>query len=290
MTNLSSILDSFEADSSKPYPPAAQIAAHIAGLLQVRAAELQTSAERKQQRELDRMIQNPHDKATMIQMTDQTFRSAKPKRAVDQLTHILDAQGVPRYFNPVDKTLIRGFQSFGSYLPGVAVPLIKEKMRAETANVILPAEEEVLNEHLANRRDSGLRMNLNLLGEAMLSEEEAQRRLESYLAVLQNPEVESISVKVSTIFSQISTIAYDRTLSILCDRLELLYREASKMMYKHADGTEVCKFVYLDMEEYRDLAITAEAFMQTLDRKGLEQARGGIALQAYVPDSYLWRP
>jgi RHH-type proline utilization regulon transcriptional repressor/proline dehydrogenase/delta 1-pyrroline-5-carboxylate dehydrogenase len=265
------------------------MAAHIAGLLQVRAAELQTSAERKQQRELDRMIQNPHDKATMIQMTDQTFRSQKPRRAVDQLTHILDAQGVPRYFNPVDKTLIRGFQSFGSYLPGVAVPLIKEKMRAETANTILPAEEEVLNAHLASRRDSGLRMNLNLLGEAMLSEEEAQRRLESYLAVLQNPEVESISVKVSTIFSQISTIAYERTLSILCDRLELLYREASKMMYRRADGSEVCKFVYLDMEEYKDLAITAEAFMQTLDRKGLEQARGGIALQAYVPDSYLWQ-
>ncbi len=138
---LEHIIDAFSPDPSLPYPPDAQLAAHIASLLQLRAGELQTSAEKKQQRELDRMIQNPHDKATMIQMTDQTFRSDKPKRAVDQLTHILDAQGVPRYFNPVDKALIRGFQSFGSYLPGIAVPLIKEKMRAETANVILPAEE-----------------------------------------------------------------------------------------------------------------------------------------------------
>lgn len=285
---LDTILSDFTPDPSLPHSAEAQAAAYLAGLLQVRAGELQTSAERKQQRELDRMIQNPHDKATMIQMTDQTFRSDKPKRAVDQLTHILDAQGVPRYFNPLDKALIRGFQSFGSYLPGVAVPLIKEKMRAETANVILPAEDQVLNDHLAKRRDAGLRMNVNFLGEAILGEGEARHRLEGYLAALQNPEVESISVKVSTIFSQISAVAYEQTLGVLCDRLELLFREATKMKYKRADGTEVSKFVYLDMEEYRDLALTADAFMRTLDRPGLEPARGGIALQAYVPDSYIW--
>ena len=167
------------------------------------------------------------------------------------------------------------------------MPLVKSKMRAETANVILPAEEEVLNPHLSARRDAGLRMNLNFLGEALLGEDEAQRRLEGYLAALQNPEVESISVKVSTIFSQINSLAFEHTVSILCDRLELLFREASKMKYRHADGTEVGKFVYLDMEEYKDMAVTSEAFMRTLDRPGLERARGGIALQAYIPDSYL---
>lgn len=283
---LQGILDSFVPDKSLPYPKAAQMAVHIAALLQRRAADLQTPQEYKQQSELDRMIRNPHDKATMIQMTDQSFRSERPQRAVDQMTHILDVQGIPRYFGPVDQALMRGFQSFGGYLPGVAVPLVKEKMRAETANVILPAEDKVLNKHLSARRQAGLRMNLNLLGEALLGEDDAQRRLETYLQALQNPEVESISVKVSTIFSQISSLAFEHTVAILCDRLELLYREATKMIYRRADGTEICKFVYLDMEEYSDMAVTAEAFMRTLDRKGLEQARGGIALQGYVPDSY----
>ncbi len=267
----------------------ARAAAALAAKLQVRATELQTSAERKQQRELDKMIRNPHDKATMIQMTDQTFRSERPKRAVSQLTHILDAQGVPRYFSPIDQALIRGFQSFGSYLPGVAVPLIKEKMRAETANVILPAEDRVLGSHLARRNESGLRMNVNLLGEAMLGEEEAKRRLASYLDALANPTIESISVKVSTIYSQLSSVGYEHTLAVLCERLERLYREASRHSYRRADGSEVSKFVYLDMEEYKDLQLTAEAFMQTLSRPGLETARGGIALQSYVPDSYLWQ-
>ena len=33
------------------------------------------------------------------------------------------------------------------------------------------------------------------------------------------------------------------------------------------------------MEEYRDKELTAEAFMRTLDRPGLEQVRAGIALE-----------
>src|SRR5690606_32329125 len=109
----------------------------VARALQERSHDLQTPQERRQQAELDRMIHNPHDKATLTQMTDQAFRSKEAQRSADQFIHILDVQGVPRFFNPLDRTLLKGFQSFGAYLPGVAMPLVKEKMQQETANVIL---------------------------------------------------------------------------------------------------------------------------------------------------------
>jgi RHH-type proline utilization regulon transcriptional repressor/proline dehydrogenase/delta 1-pyrroline-5-carboxylate dehydrogenase len=261
-------------------------ALELAKVLQRRAAQLQTPEEKRQQAELDRMIQMPEDKATLTQMTDQGFRSSSPGRAVDQMTHILDVQGVPRFFNPFDRTLLRGFQSFGGYLPGVAVPMVKEKMRKETANVILPAEEATLTRHLRERRNEGLRMNVNFLGEAILGEEEAQRRLESYLQALQLDETECMSIKISCLYSQISPIDRKNTLSVLSDRLELLYRAAAKERFVRHDGTEVSKFIYLDMEEYRDLHLTAELFMKTLERGGMQNVRAGIALQAYVPDSF----
>jgi RHH-type proline utilization regulon transcriptional repressor/proline dehydrogenase/delta 1-pyrroline-5-carboxylate dehydrogenase len=263
-----------------------QKAVHLARLLQERAAVLQTPAERRQQTELDRMIRCPQDKATLIQMTDQAFRAQHPERVVDQLTHILDVQGIPRFFSMMDRTLLRGFQSFGSYLPGVAVPMVKDKMRHETANVILPAERDMLTAHLNARRAEGVRMNVNLLGEAILSEQEARRRLESYLAALQMPEIEVVSVKISTIFSQISPLAREHTVTTIADRMELLYRAAAKFRFERADGTAVPKFVYMDMEEYRDMDLTAKAFMQALDRPGLEDIRAGIVLQAYIPDAY----
>ena len=125
-------------------PLEVQQAVHLARELCRHARELQTPQERRQQAELDRMIQSPHDKATLMQLTDQAFRSRRPHRAADQLIHILDVQGVPRFFSALDRTLLMGFQSFGAYLPGVAMPFVKERMQQETANVILPAERELL--------------------------------------------------------------------------------------------------------------------------------------------------
>jgi RHH-type proline utilization regulon transcriptional repressor/proline dehydrogenase/delta 1-pyrroline-5-carboxylate dehydrogenase len=185
----------------------------------------------------------------------------------------------------MERTLLRGFQTFGGWLPGVSVPLVKDQMQQETANVVLPAESEVLTQHLAARAKDGVRMNLNFLGDAVMGEEESAHRLQKYLEALQLPEVEVISVKISTLYSQISALAREHTLRVICDRLELLYRQAARLHFTRPDGTRVPKFVYLDMEEYRDLQLTAQAFMRTLDRPGLKNITGGIALQAYVPDS-----
>ena len=43
------------------------------------------------------------------------------------------------------------------------------------------------------------------------------------------------------------------------------------------------------MEEYRDMDLTAEAFMRTLERPGLEETAAGIVLQAYIPDSFAYQ-
>jgi RHH-type proline utilization regulon transcriptional repressor/proline dehydrogenase/delta 1-pyrroline-5-carboxylate dehydrogenase len=283
---IQAMVGEMQPDATGAHEGTIQKALAVAKALQHRAQRLQTPQERKQQMELDRMIQNPHDKVTLLQMTDQAFRSRDPSRAVEQLAHVLDMQGVPRFFGPWEQTLLRGFQSFGEYLPGVAMPLVKEQMRRETANVILPAESEFLRRHLDARRTESLRMNVNFLGEAILSEQEAERRLQRYLEALQWPEIEVVSVKISTIYSQIVPLARQHTIRAISDRLELLYRAAKRGTYARSDGSVVRKFVYLDMEEYRDMSLTAEVFMQTLQRPGLHDVAAGIALQAYLPDSF----
>ena len=283
------LLGRFEPDPVSELSPLIQKSLFVARALQQRAQELQTPEERKQQTELDRMIQNPGDKVTLTALTDQAFRSDAAARSADQLVHILDVQGIPRFFSPMERTLLMGFQSFGSYMPGVTIPLVKDKMRRETANVIIPAERDVLCKHLQERRQESVRMNVNFLGEAILGEEEASRRLKQYLQAFQLPEVEVMSVKISTIYSQISPIAREACIAPMCDRMELLYRAAAKGRFERKDGTVVPKFVYMDMEEYRDLSLTAEVFMRTLDRPGLQRMAAGIVLQAYIPDSYAWQ-
>ena len=269
--------------STSAHASDADAAIELAKLLLSEAKALQTPAERRQQSELDRMIGNDADKATLIEMTDQAFRTHTPARVADQMTHLLDVQGIPRFFSPIEQAMLRGFQAFGEYLPGVSVPLVKEQMRRETANVILPAERDLLSQHLTKRQQNGVSMNLNLLGEALVGEEETRERMEAYTEVLRMPEVRCLSVKLTTLYSHVSGLARKQTVSVASDRLERLYRVANRQI---DPVTGRGKFVYLDMEEYRDLHLTADVLRETLSRDGLDQTAAGIALQAYVPDSY----
>src|SRR3990172_12094500 len=65
-------------DAKSYVPVEVQQAVHLARVLCRRARELQTPQERRQQAELDPMIHSPNDKATMMQLTDQAFRSRRP--------------------------------------------------------------------------------------------------------------------------------------------------------------------------------------------------------------------
>ncbi|HSF03156.1 MAG TPA: proline dehydrogenase family protein, partial [Solirubrobacterales bacterium] len=158
--------------------------------------------------------------------------------------------------------------------------------RHETETLILPAEDEDLRRYLAERRAAGIRLNLNQLGEAILGEEEAARRLEAYLALLAREDVEYISVKVSSVSSQIELTAFRHTVEIVKDRLRALYRQARRHHYRHPDGRVTPKLVNLDMEEYRDLALTVTSFQEVLDEEEFLALPAGIVLQAYLPESH----
>ena len=129
-------------------------------------------------------------------------------------------------------------------------------------------------------------MNINHLGEALLGETETLLRLDTYINDLKNPEIECISIKISTIYSQIEPLAFEHTIQILKDRLSRLYKVARDNVYIRNDKTMVPKLVTLDMEEYRDLEITVTAFKRTLEQDAFKDYSAGIALQAYLPDSY----
>ncbi|RYD33740.1 MAG: aldehyde dehydrogenase family protein, partial [Verrucomicrobiaceae bacterium] len=152
------------------------------------------------------------------------------------------------------------------------------ELRNESSSVILPGEDGPLHRHLRKRREAGMRMNLNQLGEAVLGEEEASNRLHANLARLADPEIDYISVKISAIFSQIHAVADRETL----DEIKLRLRE----IYRAAMASPRHKFVNLDMEEYRDLRLTCAAFRDVLAEPEFMGLEAGIVLQAYLPDAW----
>jgi RHH-type proline utilization regulon transcriptional repressor/proline dehydrogenase/delta 1-pyrroline-5-carboxylate dehydrogenase len=253
---------------------------------QHRANALLTDQERAVQEQLRRLLTHPRDKLVLTRLIDQSFRSCDPRRVADQVHTLLKTHGVPEFFSTGDKLLVRMFMGLGRHLPSVSVPKLIDKMRQDSGRMVVDGEDDALHAYLRRRQDDGLRVNVNRLGEAVLGEAEAARRLATYLADLRDPQIEVISVKISTLYSQISSLALEHTVAVLVERLGALYREARSHRYARPDGTRVPKLVCLDMEAYRDLAITCAAFVQTLDQPEFKQIMAGIALQAYLPESY----
>lgn len=248
-----------------------------------RAAELLSEALRQQSRKesrqaarLARMLEDPAGKEFTLRMVDRVFRSHSAPRQAACWKRLVENWGVPNYLSPWERVLMRLGVWAAGIVPRPVMSAVASKLRQESAEVILPATPTTLDDYLAHRRASGTRVNLNHLGEAVLGEEQAAIRLETVMRHLGNPRVSDVSVKISTLFSQIQLLDWEGTLETLCERLGRIYRAAL-----HGE-----KWVHLDMEEYRDLALTVAAFQKTLESPDLSRARAGIALQAYLPDSW----
>src|SRR5215475_14463724 len=261
-------------------------AVELAEALLREARAQQTPDEHAQARKLSRMMADPHGKELTIALADQAFRSHRPERIADQLAYLLRRYGVPQYMDWWERVALLLGGAMAHYLPSLVVPPIVARLRHETQNVILPGEEEDLARYLKERRRDSMRLNLNQLGEAILGEGEAGRRMEAYLALLARDDVEYISVKVSSVFSQIDLVAFRGTVDRVAERLRRLYRAAARHTYTHPDGRVTPKFINLDMEEYRDLDLTVAAFQEVLDEEEFLPLRAGIVLQAYLPDSF----
>lgn len=236
----------------------------------------QTMPERRDAARLAGMVDDPAGKAFTLALADEVFRSHIPTIQARRWREIANLFGIPRYLGWFDKALLSMGSTVSALAPSIVMPLVGKRLRRESSNVILDAEPQRLDAHLDRRRADGFRSNLNYLGEAVLGEEEANRRLNAAIDFLANPRINYVSLKITAIFSQVSVLAWEQSRAEIETRLRRVYRAALPDR----------KFVNLDMEEFRDLDLTISAFQRVLDEPEFRSLSAGIVLQAYLPDSW----
>ncbi len=248
-----------------------------------------TRTERLQAEEFARMVKDPYSRAVFMILTDQVFRLNRNASILGKFIHILKQHGVPAFFGSLDKAMLKLLIYFGPLIPGFISPpivwAILKVIRYKTRKVILNGEQKDLQKYYLNCKRENLKINLNHLGDMVLGEKEAQKHLNDYIKGIQDPSVSCVSVKISTLYSQTDSIAYEHTVSIVSKRLERLLKIAQ--IEERNSSTQ--KLVYLDMEEYKDLSLTVDVFKRTLENVKLRNLSLGIALQAYIPDSLAYQ-
>ncbi|MBU0721155.1 bifunctional proline dehydrogenase/L-glutamate gamma-semialdehyde dehydrogenase [bacterium] len=243
------------------------------------------NAEKKFHAIMKRMLQDPKNKVFLIELLDQSFRSHDNHRIADQLEYIFNKYNNTTFFTEFEQLLVWLFRNLGIYLPFVSVPLFIQYLRDDIKNIVIKGEVQALDSHLQKRINEDTRVNINIIGEAVLGEQEAQERVEKYIRALQNPNINYVSIKISTIFSQINPIAHDWSVEQISLKLEKIYQAAMRNSFINKEGKSEYKFINLDMEEYRDIHLTFDVFTKTLSLDKFKNLHAGIVLQAYIPEA-----
>ena len=178
------------------------------------------------------------------------------------------------------------YQAFGHHFDFVAIPIIKKRLRMDTSKVIIDEARPRLTEHLATRFKEKIGQNVNLLGEVVLGNEEADKRYYHYLEALESPDINYISVKISGIYAQTHALNYEESFPELVKRMSTLYQKAIDFPYVDENGKTRAKFINLDMEEYKDAHLTMRLFKHVLSLPQFKNYEAGIVVQAYLPDAW----
>lgn len=241
-----------------------------------RAAALETTEERRRRRKLGRMLAHPESAELTVLLFDRAFRSQKPARIGEAIETILAttiAGGASSGLSAADRLLLTTFLRLWRLAPSIAVGAFVRHLRAETRDVVLDAARSSLRRYLFGLYCEGVSVNLNLVGEAILGDEEAVARLRQYLIALADPLVPAVAVKLSSLVANIRPLAHDRSIESAVRSLRVLFDAAPDAL------------ITLDMEEFSDLEPTVATYRAIVLDPNYSNARLGIALQAYLPDS-----
>ncbi|MET0297591.1 MAG: proline dehydrogenase family protein, partial [Microbacterium sp.] len=220
------------------------------------------------------VLKDPNGLPFTIGFVDGVMRPESLAAAASNLQRV--APLVPDFLPWYLRSAVHVGGSMAKALPTPVVPIARRVLREMVGHLVVDARPEKLGPAIAALRESGARLNLNLLGEAVLGEGEALRRLDGIHELIRRPDVDYVSVKVSAIASHISMWAFDEVVDKVVDRLMPLYLTAASGDPASGGPT----FINLDMEEYRDLDLTIAVFTRILEDPRLHDLEAGIVLQA----------
>ncbi|MDR2379123.1 MAG: bifunctional proline dehydrogenase/L-glutamate gamma-semialdehyde dehydrogenase [Bifidobacteriaceae bacterium] len=224
---------------------------------------------------LAKLVQDKQGLEFTMAFVDRVARPDDNAVAARELKKLAQGSRVPGFVGAFDKLSMTLGGRIAPLAPALAMPVARARLRQMVGHLVVDLADPTLARHIARSKAQGYRLNLNLLGEAVLGEKEAAARLDRTINLVRRPDVDYVSIKISSLAPQLVT--WDRPGSVkrILGHLRPLLRAA------RASGT----FVNLDMEEYRDLDLTLDAFEQALMEDEFLRLEAGIVIQCYLPDA-----
>lgn len=212
-------------------------------------------------------------------------------RFIDAVPMLNDDRSLVRhfkeYFGEVDPESLPALISWGikrislNAIPGFMAPVIRAAVKGVAHRFIGGETAAEIIDSISGLQRRGIHTSLDLLGEESVSEKEAFAYQQAYLDLIQQLARQgfddlNLSLKVSSLYSQITPVDTDGAVGILLERLTPICDAAMDA------GISLC----LDMEQYDYKAIILRLFKQLAMQPSYREWQGlGVVLQAYLKES-----
>ena len=240
------------------------------------AEKKQKTKDKRRKSQFSKILNNTKTIETTMHLTDEVMRVSSSK-AAGKILRGINKKVTLKGLGLIDFLGLKTLILISNILPGFAKYIVKTRVKLDSKGIISNSDRKKLSNYIQKRKKEDIDININVLGEAVLGEEEADKRFKEILSVMELEEVTYISVKISAIVSQLKEVDHEGSVSRVAEKLRIIYSKA----------IEEKVFVNLDMEEYRDLEVTIDVFKKLLEEESFENLYAGIVLQAYLPDSHL---
>ncbi len=240
------------------------------------------------QRMMELSMRDEHFKVQMFRFVDVLASIHRPKDIVQHFDEYLST--VRDGFGPVLKPTIRLSHIF----PWIAGPFMRWNVSGMARQFIAGRDPEDVMKTLRKKRRQKIGFTVDLLGEAVVSEEEASeyatrcQQLLEHLAretrgwtdpLGQNAElfpVVNVSVKISALYSQMNPADPADAIAHLTPKLRPILRRAK----------ELGAFINFDMESYAHKNATLDLFKTLFtEPEFMSWPHAGIVIQAYLRDA-----
>ncbi|HEX4199989.1 MAG TPA: proline dehydrogenase family protein, partial [Chthoniobacterales bacterium] len=234
-------------------------------------------------------------------MRDESFKT-QMFRFVDVLPTLNSADEVVRHLSEYLRDskatvsgLLRGALSVGSMLPAVPATVIRKNVAA-MANIFITGKDGP--SALKNLRQiwkEGARFTVDILGETVVSEREAEQYAQRYHQLLEflgsatadwrvegplaatEPPLVNVSVKISALCARIQATDPNHSIDMILARLRPIVAAAKRL------GA----FINLDMEHYGLKQLTIDLFKKLrADPEFVDYPHLGLVIQCYLRDSF----
>lgn len=247
-------------------------AIEFAASLQERVQDSIATHEKSFYYKMQHIIENPEYKALFMELLDSSVLSNNPAHSHKLIERILRRYEFGEFFTLYEKMLLYIFLQVGRYAPSLSVPFFIKQIRKEAGLMMrfsMPTSSP--KSHIAN---------YYFIAKKALSQEVIKDNITMCKKALDNSHITHISIKPSAFFTQMWEGSFIHSRDELARSLKELFAYASKQ----AQAQNLPKIITLDMEEHRFLQLSVSAFMEALS--GYSELEAGIALQAYIPESF----